>query len=580
MPVAEELTGSVLRSTSMPVDPVSEPIPVSDAALDAQLLQLFFDRVPMGVAVFGTDMRLQRCNKTWVGFYYEHYFGVPAEYTNPGRHLHELIPGNEETLRPLIEGALAGRVVRQAAHRVAIPGMETYWDVVFAPLFSDGRVVGVVDIVTDATDRVRAAQRLEARIATFTSLAAGMTVDQPLETTLREVVHAVRATTASVGASIVACPSGPNNIPVAYVDEAFGPGYAETLAGIWSSVAPAEARAEDWPRIALRRGFRPVAMAAEPFAPLRPFWTAAGAPEWEDVAVVPLESSGRAFGELTVYLPGGAQLPEDDQAYLIALADQAAVAVQNASLLATATATAGTAERQRLARELHDSVSQSLFSMTMHARAAERHLTAVGVTSSDPAAREVTQLRELTAGALAEMRALIFELRPGALEEEGLLAALRKQAAAVAARTQVPVTVDGPTDRLSVPPEVEEHLYRLTLEAVNNALKHASATAITITVTNTINSTVMNAVTDRVARESGPAGEGDDAAPVGVGLRVEVRDDGVGFDTEAAHPGHLGLGTMADRAAAIGARLAVDSAPGAGTLVTVELPHASGFTGS
>ena len=163
----------------MPTQPLIDDVPPSSSPLDAQLLDLFFDRVPMGVAVFDTDMRLQRCNKTWTAFY-EHYLGVPAEYTTPGRHLNELIPGNEEAVQLLVDTALSGRVIRQAAHRIAIPGTETYWDVVFAPLFGDGRVVGVVDIVTDATDRVLAFQRLEARVATFSEVAAGMSVDQPL----------------------------------------------------------------------------------------------------------------------------------------------------------------------------------------------------------------------------------------------------------------------------------------------------------------------------------------------------------------------------------------------------------------
>ena len=154
---------SSLRSTSMPTGQVAEPLPPTSDTLDAQLLALFFDRAPMGVAVFGTDMRLQRCNKTWVSFY-EHYLGVPPEYTAPGRHINGPIPGNDESVQGLFDHALAGEMVREAAHRIAIPGGETYWDVVFAPLFADGRVVGVVDIITDATDRVLSFQRLEARI--------------------------------------------------------------------------------------------------------------------------------------------------------------------------------------------------------------------------------------------------------------------------------------------------------------------------------------------------------------------------------------------------------------------------------
>ena len=88
----------------MPTQPLIDEVPPSSSPLETQLLELFFDRVPMGVAVFDTDMRLQRCNKTWTAFY-EHYLGVPEEYTAPGRRLDDLIPhGIRETLLEPIEG--------------------------------------------------------------------------------------------------------------------------------------------------------------------------------------------------------------------------------------------------------------------------------------------------------------------------------------------------------------------------------------------------------------------------------------------------------------------------------------------
>ncbi len=525
-----------LRSTSVPIEPVVEPVPVSDASLDAQLLEVFFDRAPMGVAVFGTDQRLQRCNKTWTGFY-EHYFGVDAAYTKPGRHIFELLPGNEESVQPLFDNALAGRMVRQAAHRISIPGLDTYWDVVFAPLFRDGEVVGVVDIVTDATDRVKAFQRLEARIAAFTSLAAGMTVDQPLEVTLREVVAAVLRTTEAVACSVLCWAEEPVGAPVAYVSESFAPGYAEALAASWTTDTGDPVL--EPPRLTVRRGFREEALTQPRFDRLHPYWTE---PTWGDIAAVPVSASGRSFGELHLYLPAGTQLDGDDETYLLALADQAAVAAQNAALFGTAAQNATLLERQRLSRDLHDSVSQALFSMTLHARAAERHLEAAGAGSS-AAAGEVARLRELTAGALAEMRALIFELRPGALAEEGLAAALTKQAAAIAARAAVPVDVTTPEVRVPLDPDVEEHLYRLAMEALNNALRHADASRLSLTL--------------RAA----------DGA-----LTVEVRDDGTGFDLGQPHPGHLGLHTMHERAAAAGAELSIVSAPGTGTTVSATVP--------
>jgi len=138
----------------------------------------------------------------------------------------------------------------------------------------------------------------------------------------------------------------------------------------------------------------------------------------------------------------------------------------------------------------------------------------------------VERLRELTTGALAEMRALIFELRPGALAEEGLVAAVCKQAAALEARTGTTVRVEAPAERLDLAPDDEEHLYRLVLEALNNALKHADADSIDV-----------------------------DLRVEGEALVVGVRDDGRGFDPAQERPGHLGLHTMRERAGALGARL-------------------------
>ncbi len=197
-----------------------------------------------------------------------------------------------------------------------------------------------------------------------------------------------------------------------------------------------------------------------------------------------------------------------------------------------------------MARELHDSVSQSLFSMSMHTRAAQLALALAGLDETGPLGRAIAELAGLTRGALAEMRALIFELRPGALAEEGLVAALRKQAAALTAREETVITVQGPDERLNLGAAAEEHLYRIVSEALHNVVNHARAGSATVDVTDAAGS-----------------------------LRVAVRDDGAGFDRDSEHPGHLGLTTMAERAATIGAELAVASTPGNGTTVVVSLPH-------
>jgi signal transduction histidine kinase len=201
-------------------------------------------------------------------------------------------------------------------------------------------------------------------------------------------------------------------------------------------------------------------------------------------------------------------------------------------------------ERRRIARELHDSISQALFSMSLQVRTASVALEREEVDPRSPLARAIGELARLTRGALAEIRALIFELRPEGLREEGLVAALRKHAAAVGARDGVPLDVDLPDEPLPLDPGVEEELYRVAQEAIHNAVRHADAT--------------------RIMLAAGLHPE--------QGIWLEIADDGRGFDPGLDRPGHLGLRTMAERAARAGGDLSIDSAPGAGTRVRVSLP--------
>jgi signal transduction histidine kinase len=239
----------------------------------------------------------------------------------------------------------------------------------------------------------------------------------------------------------------------------------------------------------------------------------------------------------------------DEQAHLaMALASQAAVAMENAHLYEQAQEAAVLEERARLARELHDSVTQALFSMTMHAEAAQMALDLSPQTQVDARlARNLGQLRELTEGALAEMRALLFELRPGALQEEGLVAALQKHAAALSAREGLRIEVQAPEQRVALDPDVEEHLYRCAQEALHNVVKHACAGSVLVRLT--------------------PNVEGM--------LVLEIVDDGVGFDPAQIPVGHLGVRTMSDRVEQIGGSLEIRSAPGSGTTVRVLAPRSA-----
>ena len=200
-------------------------------------------------------------------------------------------------------------------------------------------------------------------------------------------------------------------------------------------------------------------------------------------------------------------------------------------------------ERQRIARDLHDSVSQSLFSTTLHVRTAQRALEREELDSIGPLGEELREIGQLTRGALAEMRALIFELRPGALAEEGLVVALAKQASALSAREGLVIEVEGPGERLPLGSVVEAQLYLLGQEAMANVVKHARASSATV----------------RLAAK-------DDT------VSIEVSDDGRGFDPAAVGREHFGLRSMRGRVADLGGRFEVTSALGRGTVLRVEVP--------
>ena len=232
---------------------------------------------------------------------------------------------------------------------------------------------------------------------------------------------------------------------------------------------------------------------------------------------------------------------------------QERLAQENEQILSEMQSRVALEERTFLARELHDSISQILFSMTLQTRAAELTLQKEGLDPEGPLAHHLTRMRELTNGALAEMRALIFELRPGALREEGLVAALRKQAAGMAARDELAVQVEAPEDPIDFDPITEEQLYRIGQEALHNVMKHAGAGRVRI----------------RLVPPRGAATPGT-AAPSGEFV-LEISDDGCGFDPAVRRPGHMGLQTMSQRARRIGGRLEVESRPGQGTTVRVRV---------
>jgi signal transduction histidine kinase len=222
------------------------------------------------------------------------------------------------------------------------------------------------------------------------------------------------------------------------------------------------------------------------------------------------------------------------------LADQAAQAIDNARLRQQASQLAVMEERARLARELHDSVTQSLYSLTLLAEGWQRLIRS---GQADNLVETLSEMGKIAQQALKEMRLLVYELRPPMLEQEGLLGALHQRLAAVEKRAGVEARLLA-KDIVDLPAPIEEGLYRIAQEALNNSLKHAAATSVTVCL-----------------------GTDDQ------GLVLEIADDGRGFDmgAEPHHQGRIGLASMRERVERLGGSLEILSTPGKGTTVLVRL---------
>lgn len=223
-------------------------------------------------------------------------------------------------------------------------------------------------------------------------------------------------------------------------------------------------------------------------------------------------------------------------------ADQAAMAIRNAQLYTQAQQIATMKERERIARELHDAVSQTLWSASLIADV----LPDLWVQDPELGRSRLARLRQLTQGALAEMRAMLLELRPSALEETSLDELLAQLVAATASRSRAAIhlTADGDC---RLPPAVQVALYRIAQESLNNALRHAEASDIEVCL---------------LCRQGQAT--------------LRIQDNGRGFNSQQLPPGgHLGLRIMRERAETAGANLTIHSQPGTGSTLEVNWPDSN-----
>jgi len=223
--------------------------------------------------------------------------------------------------------------------------------------------------------------------------------------------------------------------------------------------------------------------------------------------------------DVAALFPGAVEVCEDGQA-----------------LIAQAVEDAITAERNRLARELHDAVTQTLFAVSLTAEV----LPDLWDIDEGEARRSIEELRQLTRGALAEMRTLLFELRPAALKQARLLDLLKQLSEALMGRERLLICLDLDGD-CDLPCDVKVEIYRIAQESLNNVVKYARASQVEIKV--------------RL-----------DASRV----HMAIRDNGIGFDPACVKPTSLGLRIMRERAESIQAELQVTSWPGQGTTVNLD----------
>lgn len=662
-----------------------------DPALGRQLnlLEILFDHMPMGIFILDRDLRVRRFNPTWAEFIGRYTISSPMSVV-PGVYYFDLDPGTEDHIMPVFERVLAGETIYQESFPITSQKGTSYWDAVLSPLIEHGEVVGIINVMTDITERHRAKEALEEnqrQLSTLISNLPGMAYrcrndadwtmtfvsEGSLELTgyrpdelmenrvvsygdlihpedrdiVWESVQAAVATrdqyqvtyrivtpegekwvweqgrgVASAEGEVLALEGFITDVSERVMNEQileqrvhertveieqrrrvaeglrgilqelnstrsleevldYIVGQATELLGAQAGLLSRFEQNQKLVTFEASYGFpthlaeitsasvghssgyqalfrrQPVrvldfrayvdGVQADPEAGLSEedrWWYSQLADQYRSVLAAPIIVQDEVYGGLILYYQEEHAFLKEDDELVASLANQAALAIENARLRLQAQQAAVMEERQRLARELHDSVSQALYGIGLGARTA-RKLLDQGMLDPEGQAKlagPLDYVLSLADAGLTEMRALIFELRPDALEKEGLVTALKRQAETLRARHKLAVEIDlcGEPD---VGLDAKEALYRIVQEAMNNAVKHARAGRIDL----------------RLRCSDGM-------------FLLEVADDGVGFDPDRTYPGHLGLKSMRERVVQLGGELTIESAPGEGAVVRVSVP--------
>lgn len=481
------------------------------------LLELIFERLPMGVAILDREYRIQRYNPTW-GNFAVRYAPLTGKPLAPGVGYFEHLPGAEPIVLPMFEQVLAGATVGAKDVRLEAGGIISYWDIFLAPLVEDNEIVGILNVAADVTEKVTLQQNLEQRVEERTQelqmlldvsavANSSLNLDETLERTLDLIVALVGASRA--GVVLHDEPAGE------LIPHILRPFQGVTQGDLSNMLLACRSVVDEG---------KSLYIAPDPDQGLL-----------EPGALLPLQIRDRKLGVLVIV---GSQATSFSQAQLAlfqSIADQLSVAIENASLFEKNEQAAITAERNRLARDLHDAVTQTLFSSSMIAEVLPR----IWERNPEEGRRRLEELRQLTRGALSEMRTLLVELRPAALVDTDLGDLVGHQVNAFIARTRLSVEYRRNCTH-NPPPEIKDAIYRIAQEALNNIAKHAEAAQVKVEL---------------------------NCDPKQVELMIQ--DDGMGFDPLSSDHEGLGLKIMEERAHNVGAELEIHSRVHAGTTLQV-----------
>jgi signal transduction histidine kinase/PAS domain-containing protein len=425
----------------------------------------------------------------------------------------------------------AGLLTREEV-LVTVGSRTTYYDMTLDPLFDEaGAVIGITCAATDITERKRLYEQMQRRLAESESIqkiARGLLQKIGLDEVLKIVcVEAIRLTGATGSAVLLleengwltvthseGVPEFPfNRLPV---QESFAGRAFQTGNHVWVNIR--ESDPEE------------AAHALQGYPWIQGVTT---------LFIVPLRVETRVIGVINILDKPG-DVTQDDERIIDLFADQAAIIIEHIRLQDQAEQLAILQERQRLARELHDSVTQALYSVTLYADAARMAFSAKKWRALETNLQEV---RNMAREAMYDMRLLVFELRPFMLETEGLVSVLRARLAAVEDRAglKTEILVDG---ERRLPIMIEEELYRIAQEGLNNVVRHAVAKHVRIHIRYDENS-----------------------------VSLEMIDDGLGFDLQTAdQSGGFGLQGIMERVQRLGGSQEIESTPMEGTRLKVKVP--------